>query len=80
MEIYLLSSVNFIIYLLQILSLNINLVTQQNGYRHYHLPLHVKIHAEIKWLYSVEKKTETLKYLTQDLSIATSQDLTINQL
>ena len=30
--------------------------------------------------YSVEKKTETLKYLTQDLSIATSQDLTINQL
>ena len=55
MEIYLLSSVNFIIYLLQILSLNINLVTQQNGYRHYHLPLHVKIHAEIKWLFCREK-------------------------
>ena len=48
MEIYLLSSVNFIIYSLQIPSLNINLVTKQQESHHYHIPFHLKIHIEIK--------------------------------
>ena len=38
METYLLSSVNFIIYSLQIPSLSINLVTKQHGSHHYYLP------------------------------------------
>ena len=48
MEIYLLNSVNFIIYLLQTISLNINLFTKQNGSHHHQQPFLVKIHTEIE--------------------------------
>ena len=68
MGIYLLSSVNFIIYSLQIPSLNINIVTKQHGSHHYHLPFHIKPISKSNRLHSAEKNMNSKMFVSRSFS------------
>ena len=68
MEIYLMISVNFIIYSLQIPSLNINIVTKQHGSHHYHLPFHIKPMSKSNRLHSAEKNMNSKMFVSRSFS------------